>query len=193
MWTVWVDTDAPNNKKLEKQHSKGRIDGQRVKKPPKTSYLRNVPFKKTNKCKSFFVNNTKYTLRCFWTVIPYLVPAFNTLISVVRELFAGNKSSGALQNLEISLLINYSTLTQHQRGTPATLQTLKDVVIWGLRLERERERERTWQRKWENRNEEQRTKEVPLFSLMLVIAAHFVISADIVSEILEKPLGMGDG
>lgn len=59
----------------------------------------------------------------------YLVPAFHALISVVWEPFAGDKSSGALLNLERSLLINDSTLTQHQRGTPATLQTLKDVVI----------------------------------------------------------------
>lgn len=94
-----------------------------------TSYLRNALFKITIKSKYFFVNNTKYTLRCFWTVIPYLVPAFNSLISVVWELFAGNKPPGALLNLEISLLINDSTLTQHQHGTPATLQTLKDVVI----------------------------------------------------------------
>lgn len=59
----------------------------------------------------------------------YLVPELNTLVSVVWEVLAGNKSTSALVNLQLAFLINHATLTQHQRGTPTALQTLKDVVF----------------------------------------------------------------
>lgn len=59
----------------------------------------------------------------------YLVPEFNALVSVVGEVLAGNKSTGALLGLQLAFLVNHPTLTQNQRRTPAALQTLKDVVF----------------------------------------------------------------
>jgi len=51
----------------------------------------------------------------------YLVPDFDSLVSVVGEVFAGDESTGALLGLQLALLVNHPTLTQHQRRTPAAL------------------------------------------------------------------------
>ena len=76
---------------------------------------------------SHFLYGDRYVFKIIRVL--YLIPEFNTLVSMVREVLAGNKSTGTLLDLQLALLENHLTLTQHQHWTPAALQTLKDVVF----------------------------------------------------------------
>lgn len=62
----------------------------------------------------------------------YLIPELYTLVSVIWEGFAWNKSTSALLSMQLSFFIHHLALNQHQHWTSATFQTLEDVVFCSL-------------------------------------------------------------
>lgn len=73
---------------------------------------------------------------------PHLISDFDTLVSVVRERLAWNKSTGSLLDLQLVPFANDPTLTQHQCRTTAALHPLEDVVFCSLCREGEDLRQR---------------------------------------------------
>lgn len=74
--------------------------------------------------------------------IIYLLPGFNTLISKVREGWAGNEAAHAGRGMQVPIFQNNLPLTNHHERGSTQLHSLEHIVLSHLQHTRKTMRER---------------------------------------------------